>query len=68
MALGSTGIYWVPVWNVLEGRFQLVLANAQQLKKVPGHKDDVSDAEWIAQCQQRGLLKASFIPTAQVRG
>lgn len=67
VAMESTGIYWVPVWNVLEGQFQLVLANAQQLKKVPGRKDDVGDAEWTAQCQQCGLLKASFIPTAEVR-
>jgi hypothetical protein len=59
VAMESTGIYWVPVWNVLEGKFQLLLANAQQLKKVPGRKSDVSDAEWIAQCQQCGLLKAS---------
>lgn len=68
VALESTGVYWVPVWNVLEGQFQLLLANAQQLKKVPGRKDDVSDAEWIAQCQQCGLLKASFVPSAEIRG
>jgi transposase len=68
VAMESTGIYWVPVWNVLEGQFQLVLANAQQLKKVPGRKDDVLDAEWIAHCQQGGLLKASFVPPAEVRG
>jgi transposase len=57
VALESTGIYWVPVWNVLEGQFQLLLANAQQLKKVPGRKSDVSDAEWIAQCQQCALVE-----------
>jgi transposase len=68
VAMESTGVYWVPVWNVLEGQFQLLLANAQHLKKVPGRKADVLDAEWIAQCQQCGLLKASFIPTAEVRG
>ena len=62
------GIYWVPVWNVLEGEFQLVLANAPQLKKVPGRKDDVLDAEWIAHCQPGGLLKASFVPPAEGRG
>jgi transposase len=67
VAMESTGIYWVPVWNVLEGQFQLLLANAQQLKKVPGRKADVSDAEWIAQCQQCGLLRASFVPSAEIR-
>jgi hypothetical protein len=67
VAMESTGVYWVPVWNVLEGHFKLVLANAQQLKKVPGRKDDVPDAEWIAQCQQCGLLRASFVPPPEVR-
>jgi len=67
VAMESTGVYWVPVWNVLEGHFKLVLANAQHLKKVPGRKDDVPDAEWIAQCQQCGLLRGSFVPPAEVR-
>jgi transposase len=67
VAMERTGIYWVPVWNVLEGRFKLLLANAQHLKKVPGRKDDVPDAEWIAQCMQCGLLRSSFVPSAQVR-
>lgn len=67
VAMESTGIYWVPVWNILEGQFKLVLANAQQLKKVPGRKDDVPDAEWIAQCQQCGLLRSSFVPPTEVR-
>lgn len=67
VAMESTGVYWVPVWNVLEGHFKLVLENAQHLKKVPGRKDDVSDAEWIAQCEQCGLLRGSFVPPAEVR-
>ena len=67
VAMESTGVYWVPVWNVLEGHFQLVLANAPHLKKVPGRKDDVLDTEWIAQCMQCGLLRASFVPTSEVR-
>jgi transposase len=68
VAMESTGIYWVPVWNVLESSFKLVLVNAQHLKKVPGRKDDVIDAEWIAQCQQCGLLRSSFVPSAEIRG
>ena len=67
VAMESTGIYWVPVWNVLESSFNLVLVNAQHLKKVPGRKDDVIDAEWIAQCMQCGLLRGSFVPRAEVR-
>jgi transposase len=67
VAMESTGIYWVPVWNVLEGQFKLVLVNAQHLKKVPGRKDDQSDAEWIAQCMQCGLLRGSFVPPSEVR-
>jgi transposase len=68
VAMESTGIYWVAVWNVLEDQFKLLLANAQHLKKVPGRKDDVPDAEWIAQCMQCGLLRPSFVPSAEVRG
>lgn len=67
VAMESTGVLWVPVWNVLEDRFCLLLANAQHLKKVPGRKRDVSDAEWIAQLMQCGLLKASFVPSREVR-
>jgi transposase len=67
VAMESTGIYWVPIWNVLEGQFKLLLANAQHLKKVAGRKDDVPDAEWIAQCMQCGLLRPSFVPPAEVR-
>lgn len=67
VAMESTGVLWVPVWNVLEGQFCLLLANAQRLKKVPGRKRDVSDAEWIAQLMQCGLLKASFVPSREVR-
>jgi transposase len=69
VAMESTGVYWVPVWNVLEasGECKLVLANARQLKSVPGRKTDVTDAEWIAQCLQCGLLRASFVPPKQVR-
>jgi len=63
----TTGVYWIPVWKVLEGQFKLVLENAQHLKKVPGRKDDVPDAEWIAQCQQCGLLRGSFVPPLEVR-
>lgn len=68
VAMESTGVYWVPVWNVLEGQFKkLLLVNAQHLKKVPGRKDDQIDAEWIAQCLQCGLLRGSFVPRLEIR-
>lgn len=67
VAMESTGVLWQPVWNVLEESFQLILVNAQHLKKVPGRKTDVTDAEWIAQCLQCGLLRGSFVPPEQVR-
>jgi transposase len=67
VAMESTGVLWIPVWNVLEEQFKLLLANARQLKKVPGRKRDVSDAEWIAQLMQCGLLKPSFVPSREMR-
>ena len=67
VAMEATGVLWVPVWNVLEDQYQLLLANARHLKKVPGRKRDVSDSEWIAQLMQCGLLKGSFVPSRVVR-
>lgn len=67
VALESTGVLWKPIWNVLEGRFTLLLVNPRHLKKVPGRKTDVSDAEWIAQLLQCGLLKGSFVPSRRLR-
>jgi transposase len=62
IALEATGSYWKPVWNLLESRFDLLLANAQHIKTVPGRKTDVKDAEWIADLLRHGLLRASFVP------
>src|SRR4051794_19816678 len=59
IAMESTGIYWKPIWHVLEGQFALVLVNAAHIKQAPGRKTDVKDAEWIAQLHQYGLLKPS---------
>ena len=63
----ATGVYWKPVYNLFEGNFELIVANAQHIKAVPGRKTDVNDAQWIAMLLQLGLLKASFIPAAQQR-
>jgi transposase len=62
VAMEATGSYWKPLWNLLEERFELLLANAAHLKAVPGRKTDVRDAEWIAELFRHGLLRASFIP------
>ncbi len=67
VAMESTGVYWKPIYNILEGHLEVVVVNAQHLKGVPGRKTDVLDAEWLAECFQLGLLKASFIPPAPVR-
>jgi transposase len=62
VAMESTGEYWKPLFNILEENFTVFLVNARQLSKVPGRKTDQSDAQWIAELMQYGLLKASFIP------
>jgi transposase len=62
VAMESTGEYWKPIYNILEENFEVLLANAQHVKKVPGRKTDVSDAEWIADLLRHGLLRGSFIP------
>src|SRR5262249_16894550 len=62
VAMESTGVYWHPVWNLLEGRFDLLLANAGHIKQVPGRKTDVKDCQWIAQLLQHGLIKGSLVP------
>ena len=62
VAMESTGVYWKPIWNVLEEELELLLVNAAHLKAVPGRKTDVKDAQWIAELLQHGLLRASFVP------
>lgn len=67
VAMESTGVYWQPVFNLLEGYFETWVVNAQHIKKVPGRKTDMKDADWIAQLLQCGLLKPSFVPDRQQR-
>jgi len=62
VAMESTGVFWKPIYNILEGQFQILLVNARHIKNVPGRKTDVIDCEWIAQLLQCGLLRGSFIP------
>ena len=67
VAMESTGEYWKPVFNILENNFEVWVVNAQHISRVPGRKTDQSDAEWIAELMQYGLLRASFIPPAGQR-
>jgi transposase len=67
VAMESTGVYWKPIWNILEDQFEILLVNAQHIKQVPGRKTDVKDAEWIAQLLQHGLLRGSFVPCTPQR-
>ena len=62
VAMESTGVYWKPISNLLEGTFELLVVNAQHIKAVPGRKSDIRDAEWIADLLQHGLLRGSYIP------
>jgi transposase len=67
IAMESTGVFWKPIYNLLEGQFELLVVNAQHIKAVPGRKTDVRDAEWIADLLQHGLLKGSVIPSPEQR-
>lgn len=67
VAMESTGVYWKPIWNLLEDAVELMLVNAQHVKQVPGRKTDVSDCQWIADLLRHGLLRPSFVPPAAQR-
>ena len=67
VAMESTGVYWKPVWQKLEGKFELILTNPQHMKAIPGRKTDQQDAEWIAELLAHGLLRASFVPSPEIR-
>src|ERR1700722_14969064 len=67
VAMEATGVYWKPIWHMLEGRFELVLANAAHIRNVPGRKTDVNDAVWIADLLAHGLIRASFVPPSVIQ-
>ena len=67
VAMEATGVYWKPVWHVLEQHFTLVLANAMHIRNVPGRKSDMNDATWIADLLAHGLIRSSFVPPAPVQ-
>src|SRR5262249_26302241 len=65
--LESTGVYWKPVWHMLEDSLTLVLANATAVRNLPGRKSDVSDAQWLADLLAHGLVRGSFVPPAPIQ-
>jgi transposase len=67
VAMESSGVYWKPVWHILDGHFELVLANAMHIRNIPGRKSDVNDATWIADLLAHGLIRSSFVPPAAVQ-
>lgn len=67
VAMEATGVYWKPVWHVLEGRFELLLANPAHVRNVPGRKSDVSDARWLADLLAHGLIRGSFVPPTPIQ-
>lgn len=67
VAMESTGVYWKPIFNILEDSMEVILANARHIKNVPGRKTDVKDCEWIAELLRHGLIKGSFIPPRPIR-
>ena len=67
VAMEATGVYWKPVWHILDGQFTLVLANAMHIRHVPGRKSDLTDAAWIADLLAHGLIRHSFVPPAEIQ-
>src|SRR5436190_5369990 len=67
VAMESTGVYWRPVYQLLEGQFTLLVANAQHIKRMPGRKTDITDAEWVADLLRHGLIAPSFVPAQPQR-
>lgn len=67
VVMEATGVYWKPVWHVLEGGFELLLANAMHVKNVPGRKTDIQDATWLADLLAHGLVRASFVPESRIQ-
>jgi transposase len=67
VAMEATGVYWKPVWHILEGEFELILANLLHIRNVPGRKSDVNDASWIADLLAHGLIRSSMVPPGPIQ-
>lgn len=67
VGMESTSVYWIPVWRILEPHFKLKLINPYFIRQLPGHKSDVKDAQWIAECMMKELVRGSFVPPERIR-
>lgn len=67
VGMESTSVYWIPIWRILEPHFKLKLVNPYFIKQLPGHKSDVKDAQWIAECMQKELVRGSFVPPERIQ-
>ena len=67
VTMESTAVYWIPVWRVLEPHFHLKLVNPYFIKQLPGRKSDVKDAQWIAECTLKDLVRGSFVPPERIQ-
>ena len=67
VVMEATGVYWRPVWAILEGQFELMLVNPHHVKAIPGRKTDAKDCEWIAELLQHGLVRGSFVPPTEIQ-
>ncbi|HEX4785444.1 MAG TPA: transposase, partial [Candidatus Sulfotelmatobacter sp.] len=67
VAMEATGVYWRPIWAVLQGHFELLLVNPHHIKVIPGRKTDTKDCEWIADLLQHGLVRSSFVPPTDIQ-
>ena len=67
VAMESTGVYWKPIFNILENAFEVILVNARHVRNVPGRKTDVKDSEWLCKLLRNGLVRGSFIPPKEIR-
>lgn len=67
IAMESTSVYWMPIWRILENDFKLYLVNPYAIKQLPGRKSDINDAEWIATCLQKELIRGSYVPNSEIQ-
>ena len=67
VGMESTSVYWIPVWRILEPHFKLKLINPYFIKQLPSHKSDVKDAQWIAECMMKELVRGSFVPPERIQ-
>ena len=67
IAMENTSVYWMPIWRILENDFKLYLVNPYAIKQLPGRKSDIKDAEWIATCLRKELIRGSYVPSSEIQ-